>query len=119
MIQPIWLAMGQAPAGGAGGPGGAAGALGFFLPMVLIFVVFWFLIIRPQQKQQKLRQQMLESLKSGDRIVTSGGLYVTVKDVKDDRVVALTGEGVKLEIAKQAISGVVDKSASSATEKRS
>ncbi len=103
------LAMAQAPAGGSGqGPGGVT-ALMSFLPLILIFVVFWFLIIRPQQKQQRQRQAMIAAVKNGDRIVTSGGLFATVKDVKDDRVVAFISDSVKVEIAKSAISGVVEK----------
>ena len=94
-----------------GGEGGGASSLLSFLPLVLIFVVFWFMIIRPQKKQQDQRKAMIEALKRGDQIVTSGGLFATVKDVKDDRVVATIAEGVKVEISKSAISGVVEESA--------
>ncbi len=78
-----------------------------FLPIILIFVVFWFMIIRPQKKQQDQRKSMLEAVKRGDRIVTTGGLFATVKDVKGDRVVAQIAENVKVEISKAAISGVL------------
>jgi preprotein translocase subunit YajC len=54
------------------------GALAQFLPLILLFVIFWFLIIRPQQKQQKAHKEMLASLKKGDRIVTAGGLIAEV-----------------------------------------
>jgi preprotein translocase subunit YajC len=67
------------------------------------------MIIRPQQKQQKQRQAMITALKNGDRIITSGGLYATVKDVHEDFVVAFISDGVKVEIAKSAIGGVVTK----------
>ncbi len=74
------------------------GALAQFLPLILLFVIFWFLIIRPQQKQQKAHREMLASLKKGDRIVTAGGLiaevvkpeeeYLKIK-INDDTVVRL------------------------------
>lgn len=109
MSMTTWLAMAPAPGGAPAGGGGAGAALVSFLPLVLIFVVFWFLIIRPQQKQAKARQAMIAAVKGGDRIMTSGGLYATVKDVHDDFVVAFIAEGVKVEIGKHAITGVVDK----------
>ena len=65
------------------------------------------MIIRPQKKQQDQRKAMIEALKRGDRIVTSGGLFATVKDVKGDRVVAPIADGVKVEISKSAITGVM------------
>ena len=89
-------------------PGGSApNPVLQFLPIILIFVVFWFMIIRPQKKQQDQRKSMLEAVKRGDRIVTTGGLFATVKDVKGDRVVAQIAENVKVEISKAAISGVL------------
>jgi len=91
----------------AGSEGGASSILGF-LPLILIFIVFWFMIIRPQKKNQDKRKSMIEAIKRGDKIVTSGGLYATVKDVKGDRVVATIAEGIKVEIAKSAINGVME-----------
>ena len=55
-----------------------------FLPLILLFVIFYFLIIRPQQKQQKAHKEMLESLKKGDKIVTNGGLYAEVVKTEED-----------------------------------
>lgn len=81
-----------------------------FLPLVLIFIVFWFMIIRPQKKQQDQRKSMISALKRGDQIVTSGGLFASVKDVKADRVVATIADGVKVEISKGSISAVVEES---------
>ena len=93
----------------AGGEGGASSFLSF-LPLVLIFIVFWFMIIRPQKKQQDQRKSMIAAVKRGDRIITSGGLFATVKDVKEDHVVATIADGVKVEIAKSAINSVVEES---------
>lgn len=96
------LAMAAPPEGG-----GSGSMLIQFMPIVLIFLVFWFMIIRPQKKQQDQRKAMLEAVKRGDKIVTSGGLFATVKDVKGDRIVATIAEGVKVEISKSAVSGIV------------
>ena len=60
-----------------------------FLPMILIFVVFWFFLIRPQRKKDKEAQEMLNNLKVGDRVCTIGGIYGTIMRIKDD---VLTGE---------------------------
>ena len=98
------LAM-ASPNGGAEG-GGASSFLSF-LPLILIFLVFWFMIIRPQKRQQDKRKTMIVALKRGDQIITSGGLFATVKDVKEDRVVATIAEGVKVEISKSSINAVV------------
>jgi preprotein translocase subunit YajC len=95
---------------GGGTEGGGASSLFSFLPLVLIFVVFWFMIIRPQKKQQDQRKTMLAAVKRGDKIITSGGLFATVKDVKADRVVATISENIKVEIALSAVSAVVEES---------
>ena len=77
------------------------------MPILLIFLVFWFMIIRPQKKTQDQRKVMLGALKRGDKIITNGGLYATIKDVKSDVVVATTAEGVKVEISRQSVSAVL------------
>ncbi len=102
-----FLAMSPAPGSGSS-PGGAAGLLGL-LPFVLIMVIFYFLIIRPQQQRQKKHELMIKELKKGDRILTSGGLFATVLNVKDDRIVATIAEDVKVEIGKQFVTAVVER----------
>lgn len=89
-----------------GGESGSSNPIFTFIPIILIFLVFWFMIIRPQKKQQDQRKSMIEALKRGDRIITNGGLYATIKDVKGDHVVATISEGVKVQISKSAIGGV-------------
>jgi preprotein translocase subunit YajC len=86
--------------------GGSGGLLGLW-PIVLIFVIFYFLLIRPQQKKQKDHQKMLESVKKGDRVVTSGGVYGVVVGVKDNVVVLKIAENVKVEFAKSAITHIL------------
>src|SRR5512145_3026031 len=66
------------------------------------FLIFYFLILRPQQKRQKEMHKMISNLKRGDRVLTSGGLYGTVWDVKDELFVMKLTEEVKVEVAKSA-----------------
>ena len=63
-----------------------------FLPLILIFVVFWFMLIRPQRKKDKQVKEMLNNLKAGDRICTIGGIYGTIKGMKDDMITLAVGK---------------------------
>ncbi|MCC6347846.1 MAG: preprotein translocase subunit YajC [Nitrospirales bacterium] len=98
-------AMGPAPQGG-GQQGGAQGMLASILPLVLIFVVFYFLLIRPQQKKAKEHRQMLENVKKGDKVVTSGGVYGVVESVGPNTVVLKIAENVKVKFGKGYIASV-------------
>jgi len=80
-----------------------------FLPMVLIFVAMYFLMIAPQRKKQKEHQKMLESLDSGDQIITAGGIYGEITNKKDDRFVVRIADNTKIEIGKSFITTVVKK----------
>jgi preprotein translocase subunit YajC len=92
----------QAPGGEAGG----AGAFASFLPLILIFVLFYFLILRPQQKQGRKRADMLKSLKRGDNIITSGGVYGKIVSVADDVITIEISKGVNIRIARSGIAGL-------------
>ena len=93
-------------AGGFPGGGGPGGGFTAFTPLLLMFAVFYFLLIRPQQKKQRELKDMLNSLKTGDQIVTSGGLYGTIIGFgEDNRVKVKIAENVKVDIARSAISG--------------
>ncbi len=86
--------------------GAAGGSLTLLLPVLLIFVLY-FLMIRPQQKRQKQWQQMLGSIKSGDRVTTAGGIRGTILSIKDDVVIIrVAPDNLKLEVAKTAIASV-------------
>jgi preprotein translocase subunit YajC len=76
---------------------------------VLIFVIFYFLLIRPQQKRQKDHRKMLDSMTKGDRVLTSGGMYGVVVGIDADKVVLKIAENVKAEFAKSAISHILSK----------
>jgi len=83
------------------------GALVQLLPFVLIFGIFYFLLILPQQRQRRRTQEMLANLKTGDRVVTSGGIYGTIVGFRDSSVVHLqVASQVKIEVARSAISGL-------------
>jgi preprotein translocase subunit YajC len=86
--------------------GGAGGWVGF-LPLLFIFAIFYLLLIRPQQTKQKKWQEMLETLKSGDRIVTSGGIKGTIIAVKDDGFhLRVPPDNLRVEIVKSAVVSV-------------
>jgi len=77
--------------------------------MVLVFVIFYFLLIRPQQKKEKNRQKQIAAVSKGDKIITSGGLICIVADIKDDIVIGKIGNDVKVEILKNSIQQVISK----------
>ena len=85
--------------------GGFLDMLGMFLPMILILVVFYFILIRPENKRKKEAEQMRNSLKVGDDITTIGGIVGTVVSVKDDKfVIETSADQVRIELAKWALS---------------
>ncbi len=88
-------AMGQT-GGGAGQAGGIAG----FLPIIILFAIFYFLLIRPQQKKAKEQKEMISNLKKGTRIVTSGGIYGTIVSIDDTTIGLEIAEKVKIKISR-------------------
>ncbi len=96
MFTGLAYAMGSNPQAGQGAGGGLMG----FLPLILIFVIFYFLLIRPQQKRAKEQKTMLENLKKGDKIIISGGEYGIIEEVKGNTVVVKIAENVKVRYGK-------------------
>jgi preprotein translocase subunit YajC len=86
---------------------GAGSLLTSFLPFIAVIGIFYFLIIRPQSKKRKETEKMLASIKKGDRVVTIGGLYGTVQNVKETTVIIKADDNVKLEFLRSAVSSVV------------
>ena len=84
-------------------PAAQGSAMPFWVMILLIFVVMWFFMIRPQRKQQKELQQFRDSLKKGDKVVTVGGIYGTVCEVKDNTVLIEVDNSVKIRVSKQAL----------------
>jgi preprotein translocase subunit YajC len=80
-----------------------------FAPFILIFIVMWFLLIRPQQKKQKEHRAMVAALKRGDRVVTNGGIYGQVSHVADDHLMVEIADGVKIKVVRDAIAAVPSK----------
>ena len=74
-----------------------------FLPLILIIVVFWFFMIRPQQKKQKEIRKFREGIKSGDRVVTAGGIYGKVRQVKENTFVIEIAQGVNITVDKGSV----------------
>jgi preprotein translocase subunit YajC len=85
---------------------GGLGALGGLLPMLLIIGVFYVLLIRPQQKRQKELQQTISQLKTGDRVVTTGGIIGTITTVRDTSFLIRSADKSILEIARSAVAGI-------------
>ena len=84
--------------------------IGQFIPLILIFVIFYFFLIRPQQKRVKDHKAMVESLKRGDEVITSGGIIGVVDRVmEDDRIEVVIGEGTKVQIIRSTITSLLKK----------
>jgi preprotein translocase subunit YajC len=82
---------------------GAGGSIASFIPLILIFVVFYFLLIRPQQKQAKQQQQFLNDLKNGDKVITKGGLYGTITGLTDTVVTLEIAQNIRVKVSRSAI----------------
>lgn len=89
--------------------GGGASAFGGLMPLLLIFVFFYLFLLRPQQKKAKEHQALLNAIKRDDRVITAGGIYGTVVNVKGNIVDVKIANGVNIEVAKQSISAVITK----------
>jgi preprotein translocase subunit YajC len=106
-----------APEGATPAAPGGASLLQPVLLMAVIFGIFWFLIIRPQQKQEKARRAMLEALKKKDRVLTSGGILGSVADLRDDEVTVRISENpdVKIRVRRSAVVEILKDSADEPT----
>lgn len=94
----------------AAGAGGAASAIGSFAPLILIFGIMYFLLIRPQQKKLKEHKAMIDALRRGDQVVTGGGIVGKVSKVQEDGTVEVEiAEGVKVKVQRHTIATVLNK----------
>ena len=91
------------------GAGGAAGGLMSFLPIILMFAVLWFIMIRPQMKRQKESKAMLEALAKNDEVVTAGGILGRVTKVNENYVTLEIAEGTEITVQKNAVTTVLPK----------
>jgi len=101
-------AMGGAP----GGPAAGGGDWGFLITMAVIFVIFYFLLIRPQQKKQKELKALLENLAYGDTVMTTGGIHGKITGLADAVITLEIADKVRIKIARSAIGAVLQKSGS-------
>ena len=81
----------------------AGGGMSMWIMLALIFIVMWFFMIRPQRKQQKELQNFRDALKKGDKVVTIGGIYGTVDEIKDSTVLIIVDKDVKIRVSKNAL----------------
>jgi preprotein translocase subunit YajC len=95
--------------GGGGAAGGQSGGFGAFIPLILMFAIFYFLLIRPQQKKAKQHRELLSALKKGDRVVSSGGLHGVITGMSDDIVTMEIAPKIRVKVSRASISGVASK----------
>jgi len=88
------------------GSDAAGSTLNMLIPFILIFVIFYILIIRPQNKERRKHQELLDNLKSGDRVVTAGGIFGTIHSVTDESVQLKIGEKMKITVLRSAVRGL-------------
>ncbi|MCX8116345.1 MAG: preprotein translocase subunit YajC [Desulfobacterota bacterium] len=102
----MWIefayAMGPQPGGGNQGA-----AWLNFIPIILIFVIFYFLLIRPQQKRAKEHRNLLANLKEGDQVLTSGGIYGRITGIKDDKITVEISDRVRVKVNRGHIAAVI------------
>jgi preprotein translocase subunit YajC len=101
----------------APGPQQGPGLLQTALPMLLLFAAMYFLMIAPQRKKQKEHEKMLKALESGDEVVTTGGIFGTITNVKEDRFVVRVADNTKIEIGKAFVQTVLKKTSPTAEKK--
>lgn len=95
--------------GGPGTSGQSGGLSGMLMPMLIIMGIFYFMMIRPQQRKEKERRAMLDELKTGTKIVFGSGMIGTITNVKDQSLVVKIADNVKVEVLRGAVTRVVDK----------
>src|SRR4051794_10392569 len=88
-------------------PASPSPGIGGFIPFILIFVIMYFVLLRPQMRRQKDQQRLVSALKTGDRVVTNGGIHGLISNVKDSTVIVKVADNVKIEMEKSAIANVL------------
>jgi preprotein translocase subunit YajC len=101
------LLIAMAPQGGSGAGGGSM--VSTFVMFGAIFLIFYFMIIRPQQKRAKEREKLLSSIEKGDKVITSGGMHGTVAGVEEKTILLQVTENVKLKIERSAIATILNR----------
>lgn len=104
MIESAWTALAMGSPGGGGG--GAGGFLASLLPIAAMIAILWFLLIRPQQKEQQKHKEMVSNLKKGDEVVTVGGLYGKIMALDAEKVSLRISDGVKVDVERGKVARV-------------
>jgi len=94
------------PQSADGSSGGIQGMLMTFAPLIIIFAIFYFLLIRPQQKKAKEQKAMLDAVKKGDKVVTAGGIYGVIESTDETTVMVKIADSVKIKVSRNAITSV-------------
>jgi preprotein translocase subunit YajC len=103
--------------GQGGAEPGAGGGIAAFLPIILMFVIFYFLLIRPQQKKAKAHQEMITNLRKGDRVITSGGIHGTITSLDDSSATVEIADKVRVKVTRGSIAAVTSQSAPADNQK--
>jgi preprotein translocase subunit YajC len=91
----------------AAAPAPAGGGIAAFVPFIFIFVIMYFVLLRPQMKRQKDQQRLMTTLKTGDRVVTSAGIHGLISNVKETTVIVKVADNVKIEMEKSAVTNIL------------
>ena len=110
--------IGIAYAAGAGGAQGAQGGFGAFVPLILMFAIFYFLLIRPQQKKAKEHAQMINNLKKGDRVVTTGGIHGTITSIDEGTATIEIAKETRVKFTRGNIAALLNPKAEKQPEKK-
>lgn len=113
----LFSSVAHAMAPAPGGAGGEPNALMMLVPWIAIFAVFYFLLIRPQQKRAKEHKAMLGTLKRGDEIITAGGIYGRIVETAEDYLIIDLGDA-KMKVSRAAVSGLVGASKPAVADKK-
>ena len=105
--------------GQGGGAGQGAGGFSGFIPLILMFVIFYFLLIRPQQKKTKEHREMISNLKKGDRVITSGGIYGRITGMDENTLTIEIADKVRVKLARGNVGARVQSAPAEQPEKKS
>jgi preprotein translocase subunit YajC len=105
-MTPLML-LAQAQAGSPGAATSSGGGFNLFVPLIFFLIIFYFILIRPQSQRQKQQKQLINALKTGDRVVTNSGIHGLIANVKDSTVIVKVADNVKIEMEKSAIASVL------------
>ena len=103
----LLMLLAQAQTGSPGSTASPGGGFNLFVPLIFFLIIFYFILIRPQSQRQKQQQQVINTLKTGDRVVTNSGIHGLIANVKDSTVIVKVADNVKIEMDKSAIGSVV------------